>query len=805
MRWWNARAKGLLFALSALVACDSCDGENGTNCTVAQLDGGVGIACGDGSDASIPSPPPAEPCSVERADGEITFRCPDGSEITLPIGGGADAGIQSCSVSEMGDGSIAISCPDGSSAVISAPAGDAGADGGTAALVRYGGAVATACGACHDTDANKTHFVAMTAWVDGKPIEDCGSCHKEGGIQPVSTAHARLELGPPGFQVEILGASIDPTTRRATVQLRVQDGAGNPLTRTGVSTNFVIGRVPTESTVGTAASVAGPYTSYITRTVTQQDNPDFPLDGAPRVVSQPTGESNGAYTNPEAGRYDYTFANALPADYNPNLTHVISLYATRTVGPVRWVSNDSYFFVPAGGATPLRRTVVQTETCNGCHNPLGAHGGSRQDVDLCLGCHSEGAVDPESDNSIDLNVMIHRIHMGADLPSVRGGRPYMIVGRNNATADFSHVRYPRDIVHCQSCHTETDDDRWVSNGKAEACMSCHDDIYEPDAHPFALAPNAVCGNGACHGPNGSAPDARESHRTFLNTDAPIFDISIVSATVENADAAPALRVRALTGTRSSGAMTPVASADHLSTLNVFFNGPNSDYAFNGHDIKQYNKAALVDLAATSTAGEFTFSLPETLREAAGTAGDATADSFTLSIRAVYDPTPGAGPDNDRVDMMENPTIAISAAGAPVARVAAVETAKCNACHGDLRAHGGDILARNVEECIMCHTASLDTAPRQGANKEPGPTRSLRFSMLVHRIHAGHSASDPYVLYGFAPMAPYPQVDFSGMAFPGDLRDCTACHVDTANYLPLTASRAPTETRVLDGEGRPIAQ
>jgi OmcA/MtrC family decaheme c-type cytochrome len=793
MRTGRSRSKSIALFLGALMGCDSC--EDDTSCSVAQVAEGVSIRCADGSDATIPTSP-TEPCSVTQADDEITFSCPDGSAVTLPV-----SGSDSCDVSKDSDGSFTISCPDGSSAVIPPPP-----DGTPFPLVHFTGATSTACGACHDSEANEVHFATMTVRSDGIPVEDCATCHEESGIKAVSAVHARPELGPPGFEVQILGASIDSSSRRATVRLRIQDSAGNPLTRSDVSSNFVIGSVAPETPVGGSTPVAGPYASYITRTATQVDNPDYPLDGAPRVVQQPTSESDGTYTNPGPGLFDYTFAAALPSGYPANLTHVISHYSTRTVGDVRWVSNDSYFFVPAGGAAaPLQRQVVRTETCNSCHAPLSAHGGSRQEVQLCLGCHSEGAVDPESNNSLDLNVMVHRIHMGAALPSVKAGKPYGIVGRNNETADFSHVGYPQDVVHCQSCHTDNDDDRWVTNGKPEVCLACHDDVYEADAHPFELAPGAVCGNGACHGPSGSAPDAREAHRTFLNSDAPIFDISIVSAEVADADSAPALRISALTGTRLSGALLPVASVDSFSTLNVFFNGPNRDFALNGHDIKQYDKASLVELDATATPGEFVFSLPETLREMAGSLGDVTEDSYTLGIRAAYDPTPSASPDDDRVDMTKNPTVAISAAGTATGRGAVVDTQKCNACHGDLRAHGGDILARNVEECIMCHTASLETSPRQAANLEPGPTTSLRFSQLVHRIHAGGSATEPYVVYGYAAAPPYPEVDFSARLYPGDARACGACHLDGTYYVPLAASPSATQTLVLDDAGQPIKQ
>jgi OmcA/MtrC family decaheme c-type cytochrome len=796
-----------MLLLFALTSCDGCGDDE--SCTVKQLDAGMSISCGDGTEATIPPP-----CSVEEVEEGIVVSCSDGTEVTIPSG---DAGAGSCNVRENEDGTITISCPDGSSVTVPAPAQDAGAaqDGGldasTLPLIIYTGATATACGGCHDDEANKTHFASMTALVNGKPVEDCVTCHQAGGLRPVSQVHARLEFGPPGFNVQILEAGIDPATRKLTVNLRVQDGDGGPLNLTGVSSTFLIASVPPETPVGGITPVAGPYVNYFTRPTTQVDNPDFPLEGTPRVVQQPFGESNGTFADAGSpGLFSYTFAGALPADYDGGVTHVVSQYSTRTVAGVRWVSNSAHFFVPADpAATPLRRRAVHTESCNSCHNPLSFHGGSRQELDVCLSCHSQGSSDPESSNSIDLNVMIHRIHMGKELPSVKAGGSYKIVGRSNTTEDFSHVGYPRDIVHCQSCHTDADDDRWYSNGKPAVCMSCHDTIHDPGVHPFALAPAAVCGNSNCHGPGGSAPDARAAHKTFLNSDAPIFDISILSATVANPDSAPALTVRALTGTRLSGATVPVTSADRFSTLNVFLNGPNADYASNGHNIKYYQKAALVGLSASNTPGEFTFALPETLRVAVGANADPAKDSFTLGIRAAYDPTPNAAPDNDRVDMQKNPTIAIAAAGTAVPRVAVVDTAKCNSCHGVLSWHNGSaFMARNTDQCVMCHTATIETSGPQGGNREPGPTKSLRFSKLIHRIHAGGMATEPYVLYDYAPMPPYPTLDFTDIGFPGDRKDCVSCHIsasDPTYDIPLQASTAPTQTLILDGTGKPITQ
>jgi len=771
------------------------------------------VGCGD--DDETPANPGS--CTVVQTGSQVTVSCPDGTSVTLPVNGdGGSTGT--CNVTTASDGTVTIKCPDGSTATI--PGGSTGGGGMDASVpplgasVLYRGATSTACGSCHDAPENEIHFSTMTTIVRGIPVEGCPTCHGESGPNPVSVAHARPEFGPPGFQVEILGASIDATTRLTTVNVKLQDKSAppKPLTRTGVSLTFTIAHVAPLTPVGSATPIAGPYVSYLVKTATQLDNPDYPLEGEARVVQQATGDSAGTFVDtgtPDDGLYAYTFKAALPADYDPNQTHVIGLYGTRTVGPVRWVSNTSHFFVPANAAAvPLKRLAVHTETCNGCHNPLSAHGGSRQEVQVCLTCHSQGSVDPETNNSIDFNVMIHKIHMGADLPHVKAGKPYGIVGYGNNTIDFSHVEYPRDLTHCQSCHSDTDDDRWVTNGTPTACMSCHENIHEPGVHPFGLTEGAVCGNGNCHGPGGSAPDARKSHATFLNNpNAPVFDISIVSAMVANADSPPQLRVRAQSGTRTSDGGVPVASVDNLSLLNVFFNGPNRDFVSNGHNIKTYNKASLVGLAPGTAPGEFTFALPQTLREAAGTMGDVSKDSYTLSIRAQYDPTPGGSSDagvNDVVDMTLNPTVAISASGAaPVPRTAVTDTVKCNSCHGVLTGHGGNILAHNVEACIMCHTSTLETSLPQGANKEPGPTKSLRFPMLIHRIHAHAIATSDYILYTPSPTPPYPHVDFSDVAFPGDVKACATCHLDGTNFVPIKASPAPTQTLFLDAEGKPI--
>ena len=321
---------------------------------------------------------------------------------------------------------------------------------------------------------------------------------------------------------------------------------------------------------------------------------------------------------------------------------------------------------------------------------------------------------------------------------------------------------------------------------------------------FAIEPTATCGSAECHSTAGEARDARQAHPTPLNTlSAEVFDIALLGVDVEDADSAPLVRFKAQTGTRATGAVEPVTSADAFSMLDVFINGPNTGFLLNGNDLVHVPLAELVDLTAQENAGEFSFSLPRSLRELVGSLGDPERDSYTLSLRAQFDPTPGATPNDDRVDMLRNPAMAFGAATPLVPRRAVVDTDNCNTCHGELTRHGGVRLAKSVEQCAMCHTGSLDTRARQGANMIEGPTTSLRLATMVHRIHGGAIAQGPFRVFGFNMEAPYPELDLANFRFPGDARDCRTCHDENTNLVPLSELNPPSQTVTLDAEGMPI--
>src|SRR4030095_6552961 len=82
--------------------------------------------------------------------------------------------------------------------------------------------------------------------------------------------------------------------------------------------------------------------------------------------------------------------------------------------------------------------------------------------------------DPDTGNTVDMAVMVHKIHRGESLPSVVGGTPYQIIGNSQSMHDFSNVVFPREIAECQTCHDGADADAWSTRPSKKACTSCHD-------------------------------------------------------------------------------------------------------------------------------------------------------------------------------------------------------------------------------------------------------------------------------------------------------------------------------------------
>ncbi len=99
----------------------------------------------------------------------------------------------------------------------------------------------------------------------------------------------------------------------------------------------------------------------------------------------------------------------------------------------------------------------------------------------------------------------------------------------------------------------------------------------------------------------------------------------------------------------------------------------------------------------------------------------------------------------------------------------VPTAACNNCHDPISVHGS---RRKVEYCILCHTP-------QTTDANSGNTADMK--VMIHKIHRGSSLPS-VVAGGNYYFGNATTGSFSDVAFPMDIRNCTACHQGTTQVL-----------------------
>jgi len=136
------------------------------------------------------------------------------------------------------------------------------------------------------------------------------------------------------------------------------------------------------------------------------------------------------------------------------------------------------FDIPFGANDPPvpYAGTVTTEKCNVCHGTLALHGNQREGVNTCFACHNAGSQDGGTDESVDLRIMIHKLHNARNLTDL----PYELNG-NSGVADFSHLlisSMPGEAAECEVCHAT---DAWKNPPYRDnmrtwmvACTSCHD-------------------------------------------------------------------------------------------------------------------------------------------------------------------------------------------------------------------------------------------------------------------------------------------------------------------------------------------
>jgi len=618
------------------------------------------------------------------------------------------------------------------------------------------------------------------------------------GPRPTNDPHARYTVDDkefylseeqigyvrPGFHITVNSVTIG-ADGRPVADLSFTDDLNQPLDRNGQVTP---GTLSVSLIMAWYDGGARHYTSYTKRTATSTINGNSAVQAA--------ADSNGTWNDVALGHSIYTFKTALPQGFDQTKTTTLGIYATRNTTDIvgkNYYANVEYDFRPDGGTIDPLNTWDKTNNaaCNTCHTLLSAHGGSRQDVKLCVLCHQPQTTDPDTGNTVDFKVMVHKIHMGENLPSVQAGTPYEIIGFQNAVVDFSDVAFPQDIRNCQTCHTTTATQgaNWYTFPGIAACQSCHDDVNfaTGENHPGgAQADDSQCAT--CHQPQGS----REFDASIMgahtvpakSTQLKGLNAAIVGVSNAAPGQNPTIQFQL---TENDG--TPIAPSSLGSNINVLMGGPTTDYAV--QPFRENAKAAAVSNGTASYT--FTNAIP----------ADATG-TWAFSIEARRDVTvtyPPPGATTIREGAFNPVFYANLAGGTPDPRRKVVDIASCNSCHDQLALHGGQRF--NTEECVICHNPNGSDVSQRPADQ--GPPESIDFKRLIHRIHTGENneAADPetckanpnaagcFTIYGFN----HSINNFNGVLFPGDRRACTICHIDGTQQVAdtLPAGRLDTQT------------
>jgi OmcA/MtrC family decaheme c-type cytochrome len=519
----------------------------------------------------------------------------------------------------------------------------------------------------------------------------------------------------------------------------------------------------------------------------------------------------GVLENLGNGDYRYTFATDItavtepvPVEYDPTLTHRIGLQVNAPLPR----TNAWFDFVPAnpGVAPTVTRNIATTASCNSCHVALGKHGGSaRIEVEYCVTCHNPEHIEPNSGESLDLPVLIHKLHRGVALPRVAAGYRYLVWGFSSAPKEFDKVKYPFEFkarhntsasggtaraMACQKCHNDDpewaaefnstptpDGGNWKTVFSKAACGACHEDVPgigpagAPWIDPGKVNHTAYTENecSLCHTEGGIAPLPEQAHRLDLFERARAVQVLLAGDP----------EFDALAGTLAFGIKVEDGDGANRTpdaTLQVALPYVTTDYRTRGVGTGENQAINLTGITVTGidpdAEGFYTLTLalnPDQV-DAMATAGG----SGMLIVRGTL---------LDAGDTLYFPNIAAAFAitdEAPVPRRTVVRVEEgCRNCHMGLSNHGaGTAYNDNLQTCVVCHNSNWyheggPTGPRpwwqEGIQRNQG---------FMHTIHGTHNQS------GFFPQAyangkqplVLPAMKPGNAGFRS-LRKCTQCHTD----------------------------
>lgn len=540
-----------------------------------------------------------------------------------------------------------------------------------------------------------------------------------------------------------------------------------------------------------------------------------PTDGvgpetAPKMQASSERGSSGELTNNQDGSYRYRFAasvlgpnddnitdqaetEGLDLSYQPQRSHRVAIQFDNSSAK----ANPIYDWLPATGAVDnlLHYNVVATENCNSCHGELAFHGGGRIETRYCVTCHNPGSTDANSGNSIDFKVMIHKIHRGAELPSVLAGGEYAIWGFNDSKHDYSKVKYPRDIKDCKICHagtaTGTDEqtltpqgDNWSQYATAQACGSCHDDL-DFSEHFGGQPDNNNCMS--CHATDGVAGSIDSRHNNAAASQRGQFEAHILAVRNTAPGQFPQVDFEVINPEEDNAPydiLTDPAWTTSGASLSIRLAWSTTDYTNAGNnDDSNANSVSINALATASANGDGSFQVVSSI---AIPDGSITPNIPATGSGATVVEGRAIGNDGSRVpltNVVEFYSIdEVDGTAVPRRQIVALDN--CLGCHGTLSLHGGN-RTDNIDSCVSCHNPrNTDIARRPTANPPPTDGKneeSVDFKTMIHGIHAGGFREDPLQIVGFGGT-----VHTFAEKYPADLNNCLGCHEGTSYTLPMAS-------------------
>lgn len=623
-----------------------------------------------------------------------------------------------------------------------------GTDAGiTATAMGEGVTAVTAVGASSGKAATAT--ISVLSGLSGEP--------GDGDI------HGNLLL-PGGLNVSILDVVI-PEDLKPEVIFRAVNDRGDNIPRIELTTaQFLIAYLDPAPPAGTTAR----YISYNTRIERDGENSALQATYDSNALAGLTSNADGTLT--------YKFAAALPETYDAGATHAVGgqLRRTSALDGLAYPANVIFEFVPDGKSAALTRDIVATNTCNECHTRLSFHGNIRREIALCILCHNPGSTDANTGNTVDMPVLIHKIHRGANLPSVQAGEPYQIVGFRNVVHDYSHVVFTQDIRNCTVCHDDGSASQagvYLTHPTRDVCGSCHDRTWfgaphaAPEGYTNHLIPqenDTQCA--VCHTP----ASIQNAHLTLAGRpENPGLDLDITQISANAEDGTLVIDFRAAYGDGS-----PITDLSVTANVGAIVAWPSWEY----EEYRSENIRGSVNLESnTSATGEYRYTFTNKLPTDEG-----LSFGIVMTGRIRFD----LDGIQRTVGLASNSLMYFTLdGGEPVPRRPIVDDDQCSKCHHEVRFHGEQRVG--VDACVMCHNVYQTDAARRPA--EALPAETVNFKEMIHKIHRGHALENGYIAYGFGNV-PH---DYSHVAFPGRLEQCSVCHGAHSVNLPLAVEALPT--------------